>query len=183
MGLLDSVSGFFEDRVLGEFLKLEDSDIYGPGPLLLLYRVPDGILDEEVYDMLADGAPTASKQGCKVYRIQIEDTLLSHTLEDALNTIVTGESVAPSQKTDAVENNTTLQQTQSIPVVLFSGFRNDEMMQAYNIIGQEINEETGGRQTPACAKVVPNAMGKPLQQVLDEIAGDHADALGISSST
>ena len=131
--------------------------------------------------MLADGAPTASKQGCKVYRVQSEDTLLSQTLEDALNTIATDKAgVAPLQNTNTAD--TTVQQPESIPVVLFTGFRNAEMMTAYNLIGQEINEETGGRQTAACAKVVPKAMNKPLQQVLDEIAGDHADALGISSS-
>ena len=50
-------------------------------------------------------------------------------------------------------------------------------MTVYNILGKEIYDETAGQSTPACAKAVPNAMSKPLRQVLDEIAGDHKDAM------
>lgn len=66
------------------------------------------------------------------------------------------------------------------PVLLmFSGFPRDaEMMAVYNVLGQEIYKETQGHGgTPACAKAVPNAMTKPLRQVVNEIAGDHQDAI------
>ena len=80
-----------------------------------------------------------------------------------------------------------------MPLLFFSGFHNDEMMNVYNIVGGEIYQEmmstsTGtslsSSQPPpaACAKAVPNAMNKPLRQVLEEIAGDHQDAMRLSSS-
>lgn len=53
------------------------------------------------------------------------------------------------------------------------------MMAIYGILGKEIYEESGT--TAACAKVVPNAMTKSLQQVLDEISGDHRDATTMES--
>jgi hypothetical protein len=66
-----------------------------------------------------------------------------------------------------------------IPVLYFSGFRNQEMMNVYNILGKEIYEETGGQSNAACAKAVPNAMQKPLRQVFDEICGDHSNAIAV----
>ena len=53
------------------------------------------------------------------------------------------------------------------------------MMAVYGILGKEIYNESGA--TAACAKVVPNAMTKSLQQVLDEISGDHMDATTMNS--
>ena len=67
----------------------------------------------------------------------------------------------------------------SCPVILFSGFVHAEMMTVYNLLGQQIYEETGGQRVAACAKAVPIAMQKPLRQVLDEITGDHLDAISM----
>ena len=97
------------------------------------------------------------------------------SLKTALEIAATANAPSPPSKTGDVET-----EPQKIPVLLFSGFMNDEMMSAYNIIGPEIYEETGGVSNPACAKAVPNAMEKPLFQVIEEISGDHADAMGIT---
>ena len=124
-------------------------------------------------DMVSDGAPQASKQGVIIASVTINDEkLLDMPLSDALEQVVKG-----------VDTSTTpaLDQTKC-PVMFFSGFRNDEMMETYNIVGKEIYEETGGSLTPACAKAVKNAMGKPLRQVLDEISGDHEDAMSSDES-
>lgn len=51
------------------------------------------------------------------------------------------------------------------------------MMETYQIMANEIFEETGGVHWPACAKAVPPAAGKSLRQVIGEISGDHADAM------
>jgi len=56
------------------------------------------------------------------------------------------------------------------------------MMDTYRIMVNEIYAETGGAHWPACAKAVPGAMGKSLRQVISEILGDHADAMGAASS-
>ena len=56
------------------------------------------------------------------------------------------------------------------------------MLAVYNLLGDEIYQETGGQAVVACAKAVPNAMAKPLRQVLDEIAGDHQDAMQLQST-
>jgi hypothetical protein len=173
MGLLDSISSFLHDRE-GDFVKLEDSEsAFGPGPLLLLYNVPDGIEKEEFMDMLSDGAPQASKRGVVIASITSSDAkLLDIPLSDALEQVIKG----------VVTTTPTLDQTKC-PVLFFSGFRNDEMMETYSIIGKEIYEETGGSLIPACAKAVENAMGKPLRQVLDEISGDHEDVMSPNESS
>jgi hypothetical protein len=167
MGLLDSISSFLQDRE-GDFVKLEDSEgAFGPGPLLLLYNVPEGIEENEFMDMVSDGAPQASKQGVVIASISSNDEkLLEMTLSGALEQVVNGVGT----------NKPVFDQTKC-PVLFFSGFRNDEMMQTYNIVGKEIYEEAGGSLTPACAKAVKKAMGKPLRQVLEEISGDHKDAM------
>ena len=66
-------------------------------------------------------------------------------------------------------------------VLFFSGFTNPEMMAVYQIMADEIYQETGGRNNVACAKAVPNAMHKPLGQVLEEICGDHQQAIIMST--
>lgn len=170
MGLLDSVTDFFSDRQ-GDFVKLEESgEIFGPGPLILMYGVPNGVLDEEIQDMIADGAPVASRKGTKLIRLKANDPLLEQPLERALEMAVDMELAAETLVPSAVK----------IPVLIFSGFLNTEMIATYNIMGPEIYQETGGISTTACAKAVPNAMSKPLRQVIEEISGDHADATGSS---
>jgi hypothetical protein len=172
MGLLDSISSFLSDRE-GDFVKMEDTENdYGPGPILLLYNVPDGIDMEEIQEMISDVAPIAHQKDCRVYRLTGDDSeLLDLSLEKSLARILRSRSSAQSQMVTAAA---TL--TEGVPVLLFSGFRNDEMMATYDILGQEIYQETSGRAMPACAKAVPNAMSKPLRQVLEEISGDHQDA-------
>jgi hypothetical protein len=71
---------------------------------------------------------------------------------------------------------------QPCPVLYFSGVTNAEMMDTYRIMANEIYAETDGAHWPACAKAVPGAMGKSLRQVISEISGDHADAMGTSTA-
>jgi len=75
--------------------------------------------------------------------------------------------------------------TTVVPVVIFSGLSHTEMMASYNVLGEEIYKETA-QHTPtstsvgmhlACATAVPNAMKKPLSQVIFEISGDHLEAI------
>jgi hypothetical protein len=174
MGLFDSFSKFLDSRS-GDFVKLDTTaDAFGPGPLLVLYNVPDGVTDDEIQDMLADGAPQAFAQTCTLVRIQGD----THPLLDVSMEVGLHSMVSKSKTKTASTPMSTLAATASRhAVLLFSGFRNDEMMQVYNILGLEIYQETGGASMPACAKAVPNAMHKPLRQVLDEIAGDHDSAL------
>jgi hypothetical protein len=167
MGLFDSISRFLDNRE-GDFVKLSSNDKeYGPGPLMILYNVPEGIDDEEIRAMIHDGAPRREKN-CILYRTSSSDEMLDLSLEEALEQIVSkrisGDSSSPRQPA-------------SSSVLFFSGFGNDEMMNVFRILGGEIYEETGGKDSPACAKAVPNAMSKPLRQILDEIAGDHKDAM------
>ena len=173
MGLFDSFSNFLNNRQ-GDFIKLDETDKeFGPGPLVVLYNVPAGIDDDEIYDMISDGAPTAFQRKCRVFRLCDDDSeLLDLPLERSLEKIAKG-MPRPMMTTAGATHNVT--------VILFSGFRNEEMMTTYNLLGQEIYQETAGQMTPACAKVVPNAMQKPLRQVLEEIAGDHQDAIRLES--
>ena len=68
----------------------------------------------------------------------------------------------------------------SAPKLYFSGISNSEMMKTqYNIIAKEIQEETGGTANAACAKVVEPAFGKSFRQLVEEISGDHADAMTV----
>lgn len=174
MGIFDKISNFLENRE-GDFVKLEESEKeYGPGPLLLLYNVPSGIDDTEIQDILSDGAPVAYRKQCRVYRFSGDDNkLLDLPLGEGLETILRASGPTTSQMETAAATITS-----GVPVLFFSGFQNDEMMAIYNILGQEIYEESGGQASPACAKAVANAMGKPLRQVLEEISGDHKDAMG-----
>ena len=175
MGLMDSLSNFLKDRD-GDFVKLDASAVaFGPGPLLIAYGIPDGIDDEEIQDMISDGAPRAAKTGCKVCRVSEQDgNVLDLSLEEALQGLTSGSLVASSGTNAKILN---------VPVLFFSGFQNEDMLAVYNILGREIYEETGGQSAAACAKAVPNAMGKPLRQVLEEISGDHKDAMGLGDDT
>jgi hypothetical protein len=168
MGLMDSISNFLTKRE-EDFVKLDSSGSeFGPGPLLLVYGIPPGIDNEELQDMISDGAPVSTKKGCKIVRLSTSDgNVLDLSLQEALDGLASGSLRASSPETSVAD----------VPVLFFSGFGNEEMMAVYNIVGQEIYQESGGQTSPACAKAVPNAMGKPLRQVLDEISGDHKDAI------
>jgi hypothetical protein len=173
MGLFDSISDFLQDRQ-GDFVKMDQSsqDVFGPGPALLLYHVPNGIDDSEIQDVLSDGAPKAFRKGVILARLdETCDSLLDQSVQDALNQVVSGQWVSSvSLATDAGV-------LASGPVLFFSGFTDAEMMATYTILGQEIYQETGGQVSPACAKAVPNAIQKPLRQVFEEILGDHQNAM------
>jgi hypothetical protein len=173
MGLLESMSNFLENRG-GDFIKLDGGEReFGPGPLLLLYNVPFGIDDAEIQDILSDGAPIAYRKGCRDYRLVGDDNiLLDLPLGECLEKIAGSEAPVPESFV-----TTAATVTSGFPVLIFSGFRNNEMMDTYNILGSEINQEAAGQVIPACAKAVPNAMSKPLRQVLEEIGGDHQNAV------
>jgi len=203
---LDRLKPDFLREREGDFVKLEGSSekVFGPGPLLVLVRTPPNIDDDEVRDMLHDAAPVAFQRGCTLYRIAAsqatnddDNIILDLPLQEALDRMVSskdrdglpssssendrseegpnGSSAAPSVNDPAASSS-------SIAVLFFSGFTNPEMLAVYNLLGDEIYQETGGQVVVACAKAVPNAVGKPLRQVLDEIAGDHQDAMQLSSS-
>lgn len=201
MGLLDNVFGRFrgsdgdsdEDSDEEDFVRLSEmaeKSGLGPGPVVLLYQVPNGIDDEEVRDMLADGAPTATKQGIALARIasladktnKKSKNLVNMSLQNAIETVIKTppepyilEAGIPHM------SMATPASVEGSPVAIFSGFTNSEMMESYNILGEELYKETastyGKGQYLACARAVPNAMGKPLKQVLMEISGDHEDAI------
>lgn len=164
MGLFD-----FLNKRDGDFVELDKTDsAFGPGPLLLLYKVPPGVTDEEVYDMVSDGAPQAFEKGVVVSRIASDkDDLMDLSVTDALASVIS----------DKAGSGQDVAKQPGCPVLFYSGFQNDEMLATYEIIGREIYEETGGMESPACAKAVPNAMDKPLRQVLEEISSDHMDAM------
>jgi hypothetical protein len=197
MGLLDSVSNFLRDRG-NDFVQLDkdDSKEYGPGPLILMYHVPSGITNEEVLDMVADSAPLAFAKGVALHRIvgpltspfdngddndregNSGRSIFDETLQTVLDDIVKNEKKSnKSQKVSLLLETDAGILAAECPVLIFSGFRNKEMMDTYNLLGNEIYQETGGRVTPACAIAVPKAMNKPLRQVLEEITGDHRDAM------
>eukprot|EP00536_Pseudo-nitzschia_multiseries_P017073 jgi/Psemu1/292830/fgenesh1_pg.1367_\ len=204
MGILDSLSRFLDQRE-GDFVRLEDmkEQFFGPGPAVLLYNVPDTIDDAEVFDILSDGAPTATSKGISLERIAATDlqksdgpnraegtpSLVDMSLQEALETVIQRKS-SPSPSALSKDDSTfrapawtgpTPPTETGSPVVIFSGFSNTEMMASYNILGEEIYKETASYGGPgmylACATAVPNAMEKPLRQVLTEISGDHAEAM------
>jgi hypothetical protein len=171
MGLMDMAKGFLQQRG-DDFIKLESSEESGLGPLVLLYNVPEAIDNEEFLDMLSDGAPKASKTGISIERINSKShSLLDKTLGEALL------EVMEKEHSQSVVEATTHGSAapQGCPVLLFSGLANAEMMASYNIVANEIFAETGAM--PACAKAVPNALQKTLRHVLEEISGDHQNAI------
>jgi hypothetical protein len=216
-GFLDSLSSFLRSRG-GDFIKLDETtDGYGPGPVLILHNVPSGIDDAEIRDMVGDGAPSllrnrnnnsigVSAGACCVVvcRLHHNSPELSMSMQEALETILErgrrsatdaapgvvvvmesgnnpSASVAAAARMDDDDDDV-------VPVLLFSGFRNNEMLNVYNLLGREIYAEalTGAfpSLTPAsaaCAKAIPRAMTKPLRQVLSEVADDHRDALRLDT--
>jgi len=211
MGMVDSIFSRFrkkaqEEGAGGDFVRLQEmkDQFLGPGPVVLMYQFPDGIDNDEVRDMLFDGAPKATKQGISMARIasmvleekekgnksknlDLVDLSLQKALETVMDrskneeesTIGAAASVPFSQAPSQISAQPPPQE--GSPVVIFSGFTNGEMMDSYNILGEELYKETmssyGKGQYLACATAVPNAMKKPLRQVLEEISGDHALAM------
>jgi len=204
MGLLDGLRHKFLQSRDGDFVKLTtttDAGVFGPGPLLILYHVPTGIVNDEIQDMLQDEAPQAWRR-CQEQLLQhnnnnnfnndnilpmarlddtnlpqLQDSVLSLPLETALETLLASPPDTRNQQEPFRANPpaTTATTTTTTPVLLFSGFSNPEMLRVYKVLSNEIYLENQAE--AACAKVVPNALNKPLQQVLDEICGDHQDAL------
>lgn len=180
MGLFD----FFKTRQ-DDFIKLEESqDIYGPGdsPLILLYNIPHEISDDELRDMVEDGAPIAnqSKNGVVLKRVHLRDlddggVYNDATVSEVLNMALTVTSPSKENKDSAA--STSFVDPDLIPILYFSRISNSEMMQTYNIIAREIYEETGGRAKAACAKVVEPALGKSFKRLIMEISGDHDEAM------
>jgi hypothetical protein len=175
MGLLDRFLGKRE----GDFVKLESSlDTFGPGPAILLYGCPAGVTDDELKDMIEDGAPEATKAGVRgviCRRIDTTSTsLLDLTVKEALEEVVQRGSKSSSE---SIVGGVAIASQPPCPVIYFSGISNAEMMATYRIVSSEIYEETGGAANAACAKAVPPAMDKPLRQVIEEITGDHLDAI------
>ena len=189
-GKMKKSFNFFEERQ-GDFVKLSDTQPeYGPGPLVVLYNVPSGVTNDEIRDMLDDGAPQAMKRGVTLFRVDESNTetmhpkdrkVLDRSMQEALEGIATGNvkdhykesTTADSGSGEAFPN--VIGREPPIVVTLFSGFTNEEMLAAYRILSSEIYQEA--QLEAACAKAVPNAMEKPLRQVLEEIGGDHRDAM------
>ena len=181
MGLFD----FFKSRE-NDFVKLEEtSTTYGPGPIILLYNVPNGLLDDEIRDMIEDGTGSNSISGQKVQFTRINSLDLSFmkemTVEQVLNQALeeNGFNISTSihdDETTATATATSVKES-SVPILYFSGISNPQMMATYNIIAREIYEESGGILNAACAKAVEPAMGKCFQQLIEEITGDHTDAM------
>jgi hypothetical protein len=175
MGLLDSISDFIQDRQ-GDFTKLDSGgEVFGPGPAILLYGVPAGVTDDEIQDMLQDAAPVAHSKGCRLCRVT--DDMLDQSLQDALEKVAAGKMQSSPHHVTIAPLTTAM----AIPVLFFSGFQNGEMRSLYDILGKEIYEETAGQASAACAMAVPNAMQKNCLQVLQEIAGDHEEAMNMAN--
>ncbi len=179
MGIFD----FLKNRE-DDFVKLESSDdsVFGPGPLLILYNIPHGLLDDELADMIEDGAPIASKS---TGGIQFERIFPAEVVNEDDATIYGNMAVSEVldsllQKRGAEKGgykNECVVDENAAPILYFSGVSNKEMMQTYNIIAKEIFEETQGKMNAACAKVVGPALNKRFKQLVTEISGDHFDAM------
>ena len=188
--VMDSGSDFFRDRRHdpqdeedGNFMMLrggrtaqETDEEYGPGPALIFYNVPQGIQDEELVDMLRDGAPKAIKKGVSLLRMDTSTTSewMDMSLEDALKKVVL-HSKDPSFLNEPDPLTTDAGLLATTPVLFFSGFTNREMMSTFQIISHEVHKETQGRLSVACAMAMPNSMSKRLRQVLLDVSGDHLE--------
>ena len=190
MGLLDFVQNNFLDNRENDFIPLEKTNeqVFGPGPLIMIYAVPATIQNDELLDMIEDGMPQRSRDEVIIQRLVGMDKngeggdvdYLDCTVEDALDKAMKS---SDSSDSGGISSSTSIVSSAieqgPCPVLYFSGVTNSEMMDTYNIIANEVYEETGGVHWPACAKVVPPAMKKSMRQVLTEISGDHQDAMRI----
>jgi hypothetical protein len=202
----DLLPNFLQKRQ-GDFVRLDESaEAFGPGPIVVLYNVPSSMDNDEFRDMIADGAPRMAAAGggtssCTLHRIELctasttttttvldeksssSSSLLALPVTEALQQILKNPTMPPTTILRAVPapEDTSTSSTTTNGVLFFSGFSNPEMMAVYQIMADEIYQETGGRNNVACAKAVPNAMHKPLGQVLEEICGDHQQAIIMST--
>lgn len=165
---------FFRDRQ-NEFIKFEASDEeYGPGPALIFYNVPQGVLDDQLVDILRDEAPKAIRKGVSLSRMDTSTSSewMDLSLEDALAKVVRN-SKDPSLQEGPSPLTTDAGLLATTPVLFFSGFRNSEMMKTFNVIAHAVHTETGGRLSVACATASPDTMHKKLRRVLMEVAGEY----------
>ena len=166
MGLLDFVQNNFLDKRDGDFIPLEKTNeqVFGPGPLIILYAVPNTIQNDELLDMIEDGMPQRTRDDITIQRLVGMDKngeggdvdYLDCTVEDALDKAMKS-SVDSSSSGSTSPSFTSIVNSADkgpCPVLYFSGATNSEMMDTYNIIANEVYEETGGIHWPACAKVV-----------------------------
>ena len=197
MGVFDYFRERFLDSRGGDFVPLEQSDdtAFGPGPMILMYAVPDSIDDEELRDMIQDGMPQRVEEGSDSSSTVVMrrlsgmdenglggDELLEASVREALDIVMGGEMNNSSSRTNSNLSGKFVvssleEQDGPCPVLYFSGVTNTEMMDTYRIIANEIYQATNGVHWPACAKVVRPAIEKSLRQVLSEISRDHADAM------
>jgi hypothetical protein len=207
MGWMDALVPDFLKQRSGDFEKLDNQsrEAFGPGPLLVLYNVPETMDNEEIRDMLDDAVPHMAAR-CTLYRIpsgsgddSAMSSLLELPLEKALDEMIrTGSksrapslSLVPSPKM-SISKRKDAAPSGVVPVLYFSGFTNADMMAVYNVVAPEIwaelasnslslDDDSVGQFPAACAKLVPPALTKPLGQVLSEITGDHQDAWSTTS--
>jgi hypothetical protein len=175
-------SSFWQQRQ-GDFVKLDprSKQVDGPGPLLLAYNIPPGIDSAEIQDMIYDAAPLASAAGAVPVARLYSNAAGSSTLWETPLATVLAQIMAGTVPSSTASNQESTAPSGGGMVLLFSGFRNDEMMAVYQLLSQEIEQELAydalAAPAAACAKAVPKAMKKPLAQVLDEILGDHDEAM------
>jgi hypothetical protein len=185
--VMDSGADFFrERRPQGDFFlgteregaTMAADEEFGPGPALIFYNVPQGIQDEELVDMLRDGAPKAIKKGVSLLRMDTSTTSdwMDMSLEDALKKVVR-QSKDPSFLNEPDPLTTDAGLLATTPVLFFSGFTNREMMSTFQIISHEVHKETQGRLSVACAMAMPNSMSTCLRQVLLDVSGDHLEVI------
>ena len=206
MGIMDYIQNnvpFLNSRE-GDFIPLNkdsaEEDTLGP-PVVLLYEVPETIDMEEFGDMVCDGMPCRTvvdgltnndnddgrgESSVVIRRIDglKGEELLDCSVQDALEKLVHSDhdtrkspSIPTPPSSNIIVSSPPTTAEGPCPVLYFSGVTNKEMMDTYNIIANEIYQETNGVHWPACAKVVKPALEKTMRQVLEEISGDHADAM------
>eukprot|EP00816_Leptocylindrus_hargravesii_P003770 CAMPEP_0196817582 /NCGR_PEP_ID=MMETSP1362-20130617/61515_1 /TAXON_ID=163516 /ORGANISM="Leptocylindrus danicus, Strain CCMP1856" /LENGTH=256 /DNA_ID=CAMNT_0042195341 /DNA_START=94 /DNA_END=864 /DNA_ORIENTATION=+ len=190
MGILDKFSSFLNDRGT-DFVKLDkkSDDLIGPGPAILIVNCPAGIVDDELRDMISDGVTSVPYGAVTFRRIDTDDETDEKILGETVLKVF--EDIAASSDHDDKDSirmagvisksrDVLRSYASSVPVIYFSGISNTEMIDTYNIIAQEIYNETGGAADAACAKLVKPAFDKSLRQVIDEITGDHLDAINMN---
>lgn len=167
MGLFD----FFKSRE-NDFVKLETTTAFGP-PVIILYNVPNGILNDEIQDMIEDGTNSL----VQFTRIDSKDLdwIGQMSVQEVLDRVESNDSDF-RKNVDKSSSTSRPTSRSNIPILYFSGIPNEAMLQTYNIIAREIYEESGGVLNAACAKAVEPAMKKPFCKLIEEISGDHADA-------
>jgi hypothetical protein len=165
---------FFRERQ-DEFIKFEASDEeFGPGPALIFYNVPQGVLDDQLVDVLRENAPNAIRKGVSLSRMDSSTSSewMDMRLKDALEKVIRNSKDPNSQEApDPLTTDAGILAT--TPVLFYSGFRNSEMLKTFNVISHAVHKETMGRLTVASATAYPDTMDRQLGQVLKEISGEY----------